>query len=154
MYTTAATPQLNPLCQTDRKNLRKRKILWGNNYKRQTKKQALMPAFLFVCRGIGIFYLLTMFLKSCPAVNFTALLALILITAPVCGLRPFRAFLVLTEKVPKPIRRTSLLFLTPLFIPFKTAFTAASPQAFDTLHYFATTSTNSCLFIQQPPFKK
>src|SRR6266571_8191213 len=49
---------------------------------------------------------LTAFLSSAPAENFATLRAAILIVAPVCGLRPLRAFLWDTEKVPKPIRAT------------------------------------------------
>src|SRR5271167_2534431 len=49
---------------------------------------------------------LTAFLSSAPAENFATLRAAILIVAPVCGLRPLRAFLAETEKVPKPINAT------------------------------------------------
>src|SRR2546429_7626220 len=52
------------------------------------------------------YFLLTAFLSSAPGVNFATLRAAILMVAPVCGLRPFRAFLWDTEKVPKPIRAT------------------------------------------------
>src|SRR5712692_2164012 len=52
------------------------------------------------------YFLLTAFLSSAPGVNFATLRAAILIVAPVCGLRPFRAFLCDTEKVPKPIKAT------------------------------------------------
>jgi len=40
--------------------------------------------------------------NSLPALNLATFFALILITAPVCGLRPFRAALFETEKVPNP----------------------------------------------------
>src|SRR5665647_2687399 len=49
--------------------------------------------------------------SSLPALNLATFLALILITAPVCGLRPLRAALLLTEKVPKP---TSVTLPPPL----------------------------------------
>src|SRR5207302_9131185 len=52
------------------------------------------------------YFLLTAYLKSAPGVNFATLRAAILMVAPVCGLRPFRAFLCDTEKVPKPINAT------------------------------------------------
>src|SRR5439155_11279262 len=56
------------------------------------------------CRFVRIqilhYFLLTAFLSSAPGVNFATLRAAILIVAPVCGLRPFRAFLCETEKVP------------------------------------------------------
>ena len=55
--------------------------------------------------------------SSLPALKRATFLALILITAPVCGLRPVRAALLVTEKVPKPTRVT----LPP---PFKVLVTA------------------------------
>src|SRR5713226_8058861 len=54
---------------------------------------------------------LTAFLSSAPAENFATFRAAILIVAPVCGLRPLRAFLWETEKVPKPINATRSPFL-------------------------------------------
>src|SRR3984957_12047935 len=52
------------------------------------------------------YFLFTVFFSSAPGVNFATLRAAILMVAPVCGLRPFRAFLCDTEKVPKPIKAT------------------------------------------------
>src|SRR5215472_8051459 len=57
------------------------------------------------------YFLLTAFFNSAPAENFATLRAAILIVAPVCGLRPLRAFLCETEKVPKPISATRSPFL-------------------------------------------
>src|SRR2546430_198436 len=48
----------------------------------------------------------TAFFRSAPAENFATFRAAILMVAPVCGLRPLRAFLCDTEKVPKPISAT------------------------------------------------
>src|SRR5438552_11453964 len=55
---------------------------------------------------------LTAFFSSAPAENFATLRAAILIVAPVCGLRPLRAFLCETEKVPKPISATRSPFFS------------------------------------------
>src|SRR5438128_7316467 len=68
------------------------------------KRQGRPPAV----RGNRIpnYFLFTAFFNSAPGVNFATLRAAILMVAPVCGLRPFRAFLCDTEKVPKPIRAT------------------------------------------------
>ena len=49
-----------------------------------------------------------------PALNFATFFALILMAAPVCGLRPVRAALLETEKVPNPTRVT----LSPFFNVF------------------------------------
>src|SRR6476646_3180267 len=68
------------------------------------KRQGRPPAV----RGNRIpnYFLFTAFFSSAPGVNFATLRAAILIVAPACGLRPFRAFLCDTEKVPKPINTT------------------------------------------------
>src|SRR3984957_11759692 len=52
------------------------------------------------------YFLFTAFFSSAPGLNFATLRAAILMVAPVCGLRPLRAFLCDTEKVPKPIKAT------------------------------------------------
>ena len=64
------------------------------------------PLPLCDSRVIPDYFLLTDFLSSAPGLNFATLRAAILIVAPVCGLRPLRAFLWDTEKVPKPISAT------------------------------------------------
>src|SRR5258708_23701158 len=53
-----------------------------------------------------LYFLFTDFFSSSPGENFATFRAAILMVAPVCGLRPFRAFLCDTEKVPKPIIAT------------------------------------------------
>src|SRR6187402_1503128 len=60
--------------------------------------------------------------NSLPALNLATFLALILITAPVCGLRPLRAALLDTEKVPKPTKVT-------LPLPFKVFVTASTKES-------------------------
>src|ERR1041384_1369489 len=72
-------------------------------------------------------YLFEIFVEnSLPALNLATLRALILITAPVCGLRPLRAALLLTEKVPKPTSVT----LPPPFNVLVTASTNESRALF------------------------
>ena len=64
--------------------------------------------------------------NSLPALNLATFFALILITAPVCGLRPLRAALFDTEKVPNPTKVT----LPPFFKVTVTASTKESKAAF------------------------
>jgi len=65
-------------------------------------------------------------LSALPDVNFGVFAAGMVITAPVLGLRPLRAFLFTTEKVPNPTNVTFWPF-------FNDAFTALSVEsnAFD-----------------------
>src|SRR5436305_8339005 len=74
------------------------------------KRQGRPPAV----RGNRIpnYFLFTAFFSSAPGVNFATLRAAILMVAPVCGLRPLRAFLCETEKVPKPISATRSPFFS------------------------------------------
>src|SRR5882672_7039780 len=85
--------------------------------------------------------------NSLPALNFATFLALILITAPVCGLRPLRAALLETEKVPKPTKVT----LPPPFNVFVTASTKESRASFACVFAMPASSAifaiNSALFI-------
>src|SRR5450432_1753214 len=76
--------------------------------------------------------------NSFPALNFATFLALILITAPVCGLRPLRAALLLTEKVPKPTSVT----LPP---PFKVLVTASTKESKEALACVLVTPASSAI---------
>src|SRR6476619_3209469 len=84
--------------------------------------------------------------NSLPALNLATFLALILITAPVCGLRPFRASLLLTEKVPKPTRVT----FPPPFKVLVTALTKESTAAFAWV--FVTPASSAILLINSALF--
>src|SRR5207302_4229365 len=96
------------------------------------------------------YFLLTAFLSSAPGVNFATLRAAILMVAPVCGLRPFRAFLCDTEKVPKPINATR----SPLRRAAVTLSTAVSMAVVAGALLIsdapAILSTRSALFIVSP----
>src|SRR5687768_13020451 len=85
--------------------------------------------------------------NSLPALNLATFFALILITAPVWGLRPLRAALLETEKVPKPTRVT----LPPPFRVLVTASITESRHAFACVFVMpassATLEINSALFI-------
>src|SRR3977135_1328213 len=76
--------------------------------------------------------------SSLPALNLATLRALILITAPVWGLRPLRAALLLTEKVPKPTRVT----LPP---PFKVLVTASTKESNEALACVLVTPASSAI---------
>ena len=78
--------------------------------------------------------------NSLPALNLATFLALILITAPVCGLRPLRAALLLTEKVPKPTRVT----LPP---PFKVLVTASTKESTAAFACVFVTPASSAIFV-------
>ena len=96
------------------------------------------------------YFRLTAFFNSAPGVNFATLRAAILMVAPVCGLRPLRAFLCETEKVPKPINATR----SPLRRAAVTLSTAVSMAvvacALLISHAPAILSTRSALFIVFP----
>src|SRR5918993_3044570 len=85
--------------------------------------------------------------NSFPALKRATFLALILITAPVWGLRPLRAALLETEKVPKPTKVT----LPPPFKVLVTASTKESKEAFACVFVTPASSAifaiNSALFI-------
>src|SRR5438034_8153725 len=90
---------------------------------------------------------LTAFLSSAPAVNFATLRAAILIVAPVCGLRPLRAFLCDTEKVPKPISATRSPFFRAA-VMLSTVVSIADPAWVLLIwHPAAIRSMRSALFI-------
>src|SRR5271156_6835847 len=73
-----------------------------------------LPFAMQICPS---YFLFTAYFSSAPGENFATLRAEILIVAPVCGLRPFRAFLCDTEKVPKPIKATrSPFFNAPVML--------------------------------------
>src|SRR5581483_4471380 len=74
------------------------------------------------------YFLLTAFFSSAPGVNFATFRAAILMVAPVCGLRPLRAFLEETAKVPNPIRATRSPFLSAA-VMLSTAVSIAVPAA-------------------------
>src|SRR5271169_4731710 len=112
------------------------------------KRQGRPPAVLEI---IGPHYFLfTAFFSSAPGVNFATLRAAILMVAPVCGLRPFRAFLAETEKVPNPInatrsplRRAEVMLSTAVSIAVVACTLLIS-------HAPAILSTRSALFIVSP----
>lgn len=112
--------------------------------------KSVLFTFMLSFLNISITNLLDIFhiipFNFLPTLNPTVLDALILIASPVCGFLPFLAFLVLTRNVPKPTNWTFLSFFNPLLIPFKTAFIALSPWAFETFNSFATDSIKLCLF--------
>src|SRR5271168_1608226 len=107
------------------------------------------------CRFRGIqdffrYFLLTVFFSSAPGVNFATLRAAILIVAPVCGLRPFRAFLCETEKVPKPIKATRSPFFKAPVMLLTAVSTAVVACALLISQAPAILSTRSALFIVSP----
>ena len=85
--------------------------------------------------------------SSLPALNLATFLAFIFITSPVCGLRPLRAALLDTEKVPKPTNVT----LPPPFNVFVTASIKESKEAFACVFVMPASSAsyaiNSALFM-------
>src|ERR1700757_197987 len=96
------------------------------------------------------YFLLTAFFNSAPGGNFATLRAAILMVAPVCGLRPFRAFLCDTEKVPNPIkatrsplRKAPVMLLTAVSIAVVACALLISQAP-------AILSTRSALFIVSP----
>src|SRR6202167_2772653 len=98
----------------------------------------------------GPYFLLTVFFSSAPGVNFATLRAAILIVAPVCGLRPLRAFLCDTEKVPKPIRATRSPFFNAPVMLLTAVSIAVVACALLISQAPAILSTRSALFIVSP----
>src|ERR1019366_10049397 len=81
--------------------------------KHKNGRTALLPFSLISNKNWGPYFpRLTAFFNSAPGVNFATRRAAILMVAPVCGLRPLRAFLCDTEKVPKPMSATLSPFLS------------------------------------------
>src|SRR5580700_7849373 len=93
------------------------------------------------------YFLFTAFLSSAPGLNFATLRAAILIVAPVCGLRPFRAFLCDTEKVPKPIKATRSPFRNAPVMLLTAVSIAVAACALLISQAPAILSTRSALFI-------
>src|SRR5580700_11554757 len=93
------------------------------------------------------YFLFTDFFSSAPGVNFATLRAAILIVAPVCGLRPFRAFLCDTEKVPKPIKATRSPFRNAPVMLLTAVSIAVAACALLISQAPAILSTRSALFI-------
>src|SRR5947199_8784326 len=96
------------------------------------------------------YFLLTAFLSSAPGVNFATLRAAILIVAPVCGLRPLRAFLWDTEKVPKPISATRSPFFRAAVMLSTVVSIADAAWVLLIWQPAAIRSTRSALFIVSP----
>src|SRR3546814_20413506 len=69
------------------------------------------------------------------------------IVSPVRGLRPIDALRLLTEKVPKPTRRTSPPFFSEVVIASKTASTALLASPLVRPLESATAAVRSCLFM-------
>src|SRR5947207_5321481 len=93
---------------------------------------------------------LTAFLSSAPAENFATLRAAILIVAPVCGLRPLRAFLCETEKVPKPMSATRSPFLSAEVMLSTVVSMAPAAWVLLICQLAAILSMRSALFIVAP----
>ena len=77
----------------------------------------------------------------------TAFLAAILTVSPVLGLRPSRAALLDTPKVPKPTSGTLSPFLSAPVIASIVASIARVASALVNPAFYATASTNSTFFI-------
>src|SRR5713226_8457788 len=97
------------------------------------------------CRAL--YFRLTVFFSSAPGVNFATRRAAILMVAPVCGLRPFRAFLCDTEKVPKPIKATRSPFFNAPVMLLTAVSIAVVAAALLISQAPAILSTRSALFI-------
>src|SRR5579871_6924940 len=116
----------------------------------QVKTAGPTPCRLELSNGISTYFLLTAFLSSAPGVNFATLRAAILIVAPVCGLRPLRAFLCETEKVPKPIKATRSPLRSAEVMLSTAVSMAVVACALLISHAPAILSTRSALFIDSP----
>src|SRR5437870_9144735 len=92
----------------------------------------------------------TAFFRSAPAENFATFRAAILLLAPVCGLRPLRAFLCETEKVPNPISATRSPFFRAVVILSTAVSMAVAACALLMLQPPAIRSMRSALFIFSP----
>src|SRR6478736_9153468 len=112
------------------------------------KRQGRPPAV----RGNRIpnYFLFTAFFSSAPGVNFATLRAAILMVAPVCGLRPLRAFLCETEKVPNPINATRSPFLRAEVMLSTLVSIAVDAWALLIWQLAAIRSIRSALFIFSP----
>jgi putative acetyltransferase len=98
-------------------------------------------------------YYFTADLSALPAVNFGTFVAGIFISAPVCGLRPFLAFLLLMEKVPKPTRVTLSPFFRALMMCLTQVSIAFPAAAFDILALIACYRINEiCFCHDNSPF--
>lgn len=93
------------------------------------------------------FPLFTALANSLPALNFTTFLAGILISFPVCGLRPVRAFLLLTEKEPNPMSWILSPFFKALLIASMVASNAFAASAFVSFAPDAIASINPLFFL-------
>ena len=91
-------------------------------------------------------------LKPLPALKAGVLEAAILISLPVWGLRPVRAALLRTSKVPKPTSVTLSPFFRVISTVLVNALRAASASFLDRLASLAIASTSSVLFIIQYSF--
>src|SRR5579864_446900 len=117
---------------------------------RKHERQDRPPAALQVGNLIVSYFLLTAFFSSAPGVNFATFRAAILMVAPVCGLRPLRAFLCDTEKVPNPIRATRSPFFSADVMLSTAVSIAVVACALLISHAPAILSTRSALFIVSP----
>src|SRR6202142_4341539 len=138
-------------CGNETDNLHKTPPHAQTNFCSQQKTAGPAPCRF---RNLAIFvpdyFLFTDFFSSAPGLNFATLRAAILIVAPVCGLRPFRAFLCDTEKVPKPINATrSPLRSAPVMLSTAVSM-AVVACALLISHAPAILSTRSALFIVSP----
>ena len=84
----------------------------------------------------------TISFNGLPALNAGTLTAGICTTSPVRGLRPERAALSRTKKLPKPIKVTVSPFANASFTESKNAFTAAAESLIVKPDFLAMLSTN------------
>jgi hypothetical protein len=97
--------------------------------------------------GLTFVFPLAAALKAVPAQNLGTFLAAIFISLPVRGFLPFRAFLFMTENVPKPMRVTLSPFYIECSMELVTAFKAFPAATFEILASFAIFATISAFVI-------
>ncbi len=94
-----------------------------------------------------LFSYFTALLNLLPGLNLATFEAGMFISLPVLGLRPFRALLLATEKVPKPVRVILSPFLKAEVTDDVQAFTAFSAAVFVIFASFATAAIKSAFVI-------
>jgi hypothetical protein len=118
-----------------------------NLFRRPNKKTREHALTGFLREG----YLFTASLNALPAENFGTFLAAILIALPVLGFLPVLAFLLESEKVPKPTRDTLSPFFTALVTASIAASSALPAAALLQSAAAAIFSTSSAFVIHIPP---
>jgi len=110
-------------------------------FRRRKKKSAVQADFYDVNEDYSLE------LSPFPALNLATFFALILMVSPVAGLRPFRAALFETEKVPKPTSVNRFPDFKVLVTPSIKESRAAEACTFVRPASSAILLTNSALFI-------